>query len=250
LKRRLPAAIHFSLRALFFLFLMAAPAFPESGRIAIPYPNGAVYLEKGLSGAFLGGKHRNLGENQSLYQWQGELGYLYVKWFSAGLGFKITAGEPSETEQKIFNRYFIFGRFHKGWDKVAVFAGPLLGVNNLNILTGSPTDSIFSDPINNTKPTLGLNSGVGWKFSRWVGLTVGSNLEYSLVDEEGVGLKNALNHHINPGLAVDILAFSKTMKELVPAFFVNVEFQFGLLIFEKERYRSDRTGVIGVGFAF
>lgn len=239
-----------NIRTLALLFVLVPAAFPAEATKAVPYPNGAIYLEKGISGAFLGGKHRNLGEDQSLYQWQGEVGYFYTKWFSGGLGFKITAGEPSETAQKIFNRYFILGRFHKAWGNVAVFTGPQLGLSNLNILTGSPTDSLISDPINNTKPTLGLNSGLGWKFSRWAGLTVGSNLEYSLVDEEGVGVKNALNHHFNPGLALDILAFSDTMKHIVPAFFVNVEFQFGLLIFEKRRYRTDRTGVIGVGFAF
>lgn len=217
---------------------------------SIAYPNGALYMSRGITGAFLGGKHKNLGEDQSLYQWQGELGYYYTPYFSGGAGFKITAGEPSDSAQKIFNRYFLNVRLHRAWNKAAVYAGLQLGMGNLNILTGSPSDSLIKTPIKNTKPTLGLDLGGGWKFSRYVGLTLGNNLEYSLVDEEGVGVSNALNIHVNPGLALDVLAFTDTMRELVPAFYIYVEFQRGILIFEKENKREDQAGVIGIGLAF
>jgi hypothetical protein len=222
----------------------------SAGRIiqSIAYPNGALYMSRGITGAFLGGKHKNLGEDLSLYQWQGELGYYYTPYFSGGAGFKITAGEPSDSAQKIFNRYFINVRLHRAWDKVAVFAGLQLGMGNLNILTGSPSDSLIK--IDNTKPTLGLDLGGGWKFSKYVGLTLGNNLEYSLVDEEGVGVSNALNIHVNPGLAVDLLAFADSMRELVPALYFYVEFQRGILVFEKKNKREDQAGVMGFGLAF
>lgn len=224
---------------------------PEPVKVkSIPYPNGAVHLNRGLSGAFLGGRHRNLGEDQSLYQWQGEFSYFYKPWFSGGLGFKITAGEPDTAAQKIFNRYFLFGRFHKTWDDVAIYVGPQLGVGNLNILTDSPKDSLIAKPIGNTKPTISLNMGAGWKLSRWGGITLGSNLEYSLVDEEGVGITNALNQHISPGIAIDILSFADEWRELVSACYVNVEFQFGFLIFERSGHREDQAAIIGVGLAF
>ena len=42
---------------------------------SIPYPTGALYVGRGITGAFLGGKYQNFGEDQSLYQWQGEVGY-------------------------------------------------------------------------------------------------------------------------------------------------------------------------------
>jgi|GEM_PF-7122895 len=51
---------------------------------SIPYPNGAIYVNRGITGSFLGGKHQNLGEAQSLFQWQGELGYCYSPSFSGG----------------------------------------------------------------------------------------------------------------------------------------------------------------------
>ncbi|MDB5049304.1 MAG: hypothetical protein JWO30_2375 [Fibrobacteres bacterium] len=224
---------------------------------AIPYPNGALYLNRGISGAFMGGKHRNLGEKSSLYQWQGELGYFYKPWLSGGLGFKITAGEPSSAEQKIFNRYFIQVRFHKTWEKMSLYVGPQLGMGNLNLLSDSSADSTKSPlentgpiKIGNTKPTLGLELGGGWMFNKYVGFTLGNHLEYSLVDEEGVGVTNALNLHINPGLAIDILAFTETLRDLIPAMFVNIEFQSGFLIFEKSGHRQDQAGVLGIGLAF
>ncbi|MDB5104085.1 MAG: hypothetical protein JWP91_1774 [Fibrobacteres bacterium] len=217
---------------------------------SVPYPNGALYMNRGISGAFMGGKHRNFGESQSLYQWQGELGYFYTPYFSGGAGFKITAGEPSDSAQKIFNRYFLNMRLHHAWSDAAMYVGAQLGMGNLNILTGSPKDTQIKTPIKNTKPTLGLDLGGGWKCTRYLGLTLGSNLEYSLVDEEGVGTTNALNLHINPGVSLDILAFTDTLRELVPAMYVYVEYQRGLLIFEKGDNKQDQATVLGVGLAF
>jgi hypothetical protein len=227
---------------------LVGPVFREMR--SVPYPNGALYMSRGLTGAFMGGKHTNLGEDFSLYQWQGELGYFYTSYFSGGVGFKITAGEPSDTAQKIFNRYFINMRFHHSWNEAALYLGGQLGMGNLNILTGSAKDTKIKTPIKNTKPTLGLDFGSGWKFSRYLGATLGANLEYSLVDEEGVGTTNALNLHINPGVSLDLLAFTETLRELVPALNVNVEYQAGFLIFEKSGHRQDRATVIGVGLAF
>ena len=219
---------------------------------SIPYPAGALYIRRGICGAFLGGKHRNMGEQQSLYQWQGEVGYFYTPWFSGGVGFRIKAGEPSDTKQKILNRYFLLTRFHKAWTKTAIYIGPQLGLDNLNVLNGSPTgtDSIIQVPIRNTNASLGLDIGGGWKFSRWVGLTLGSNLEYSLVGEEGLPNNNSLNIHVNPGLALNILAFTDHLRNLVPAMYVNVEFQAGFLLLEKNRHRNDQAAVLGIGFAF
>jgi hypothetical protein len=231
--------------------VMADPNAPALKDIrSIPYPNGALYLRRGLTGAFLGGRHRNPGEDLSLYQWQGEMGYFYTPSFSGGVGFKITAGEPSDSAQKIFNRYFLNMRLHHSWDMAAIYLGTQLGIGNLNILKDSPDDKEVRDRIDNTKPTLGLDLGGGWKFSRFVGATLGAHLEYSLVDEEGVGWTNALNLHVNPGIALDLLAFTGTLKELVPAFYLYLEYQSGFLIFEKSDLKQDHATVIGVGLAF
>ena len=217
---------------------------------SVPYPNGAMYISRGITGTFMGGKRRVSSEDNFLFQWQGELSYYYTPNFSGGLSFRIIAGEPNTQQQKIFNRYFAHARFHKAWDKTAVYLGPQIGVGNINILTDSLKHSKALDPIKNTKPTLGLDFGGGWRFSQYLGATCGSNMEYSLVDEEGVGTTNALNLHVSPGLALDVLALTDGLRELVPAFYINGEFQSGFLISQKSGRRADVAYVLGVGLAF
>lgn len=226
---------------------------------SIPYPNGAIYVKRGLTGAFLGGKHKNQGEDQSLFQWQGELGYFYTPYISGGLGFRITAGEPSSSAQKIFNRYFLNVRVHRAWENLALYVGPQLGMGNLNILTDSTRDTTktgdkglgagLKNIPSNTKPTLSLDAGMGWKLSRYLAVTFGTNMEYSFVTEEGVGWSNALNLHLNPGLSFDLLAYADSWRDLVPALYVNIEFQSGYLIFEKSGHRLDQAGVLGLSLS-
>lgn len=217
---------------------------------SIPYPGGALYLTRGIAGAFMGGKVRNLGEQQSLFQWQGEVSYYYTSFFSGGAGFKITAGEPSDTAQKIQNRYFLHARFHKSFDDFAFFIGPDLALDNLNVLKGSPTDSVLQKPFRNTNAGVGLEAGGGWKFSRWVGLTFGGQTEYSLVGEQGSILGNALDIHLLPGIAVDLLSFTDTLRELVPAFYFSLEYQAGYLLFERGQKRHDHAVIGGLSVAF
>jgi hypothetical protein len=215
---------------------------------SIPLPNGAVHLGKGITGAFMGGKYRNRGDDKSLFQWQGEVGYFYTRYFSAGVGFKITAGEPDTTAQSIRNRYFLNARLHKNWPRACVFIGPQLGLDNLNVLTENPDTLSLKKPIENTNAGLGLEVGGGWKVFRWGGLTLGNNLEYSLVGESASG--SSLNLRVTPGVAIDVLAFTKTLKELVPALYVNVEFQVGYLLLERSSKRHDQAMVLGLGLAF
>jgi hypothetical protein len=177
--------------------------------------------------------------------------YFYNSWLSAGAGFLITAGEPSDTAQKVHNRYFIHARFHKAWNGLAIYAGPRIGLDNLNVLTGSSNpDSLVRVPIKNSNAGLGLDVGGGWKFSRWVGLTFGGAAEYSLVGEEGSFLGNNLNLHLLPGLAVDLLAFSDRMRQLVPALYFMAEYQSGFLLFEQGGHRHEQAGVCGISLAF
>jgi hypothetical protein len=223
-------------------------------RPSIAYPAGALYLERGICGSFMGGKHKNPDDKQSLYLWQGEISYYYTSFFSGGVAFKIKAGEPSDKQQKILNRFFLNGRFHHAWNDVALYLGPQLGLDNINIIDGTPDigkpDSLLKKPFDNTNASLGLDMGGGWKFSRWIGLTLGGNVEYSLAAEDTLVAKNSLNFHLNPGLAIDILAFSETLHELVSAMYFNVEMQQGFLLLEKKGRRSDRATIFGVSLAF
>jgi hypothetical protein len=217
---------------------------------SVPYPNGAIYLAHGITGAFMGGKRGLSSEENFLFQWQGELSYYYTPWFSGGVAFRIVAGEPNSDRQKIVNHYYAQARFHHAWEKVAVYVGPQIGVGNINILTDSLAKTHGLEPIKNTKPTLALDLGGGWRFSRFVSLTFGSNLEYSLVDEDRSGVTNTLNMHIIPGLAVDVLSFTHTVRKLVPAIYVYTESQMGFLLSQATGNRREYAYVGGLGLAF
>jgi hypothetical protein len=217
---------------------------------SVPYPNGAIYLARGITGSFMGGKRGLSRDKNFLFQWQGDLSYFYTPWFSGGMAFRIIAGEPNSDRQKIINRYYAQGRFHKAWEKVAVYVGPQIGVGNINILTDSIAKQKGLDPIKNTKPTLALDFGGGWKFSRPVGLTFGSNLEYSLVDEDKSGVTNSLNMHVIPGLALDVLSLIPSLRKLVPAFYMYTESQMGFLLSTESGNRRELAIVGGLGLAF
>jgi hypothetical protein len=216
---------------------------------SVPYPNGAMYLPRGITGAFMGGK-RGLSRDQNfLFQWQGELSYFYTPWFSGGVAFRIIAGEPNSDRQKIINRYYAQARFHKAWEKASVYLGPQIGVGNINILTDSLAKQHGLEAFKNTKPTFSLDCGGGWKFSRFVGLTLGSNLEYSMVDEDKNGVTNSMNMHVTPGLAFDVLSVIPSLRSLVPAFYVYGESRMGYLLSEASS-RREYAYVGGVGLAF
>lgn len=221
---------------------------------SIALPGGSMHLRQGIIGGFLGGKYRNPGENKSLYQWQGEAAYFYKPWLSGGASFKIIAGEPSDVEQKVQNRYFINLRFHKAWPTLGLYAGPQLGLENLNILTGAPgVDTLaeaIKEPFRNTNASLGLEMGGGWKFSRWVGLTMGSLAEYSLVGRPGTTFGDNLNIRLSPGIAVDLLAFTDNLRKVVPALYLHVEGQVGFLLFERAERNTDQAILMGIGLAF
>lgn len=216
---------------------------------SVPYPNGAMYIRQGITGAFLGGKRRLSREN-FLFQWQGEASYYYTPWFSGGVAFRIIAGEPNSEKQKIVNHYYGQARFHKAWKNAAVYMGPQIGVGNTNILTDSTGIKDGLKSIRNTKPTLALDCGGGWRFSPYLGATLGSNIEYSMVDEDRDGLTNTMNLHVSPGLALDVLSLTDSLYKLVPALYVYAECQMGFLLSEATGNRKDVAYVIGVGLAF
>jgi hypothetical protein len=217
---------------------------------AIPYPNGALYLRRCIHGAFSGGRYRNYGEDQSLYQWQGEMGYFYTPWLSGGFGFKMNAGEPSDSTQKVKNRFFIIGRAHHSWKQAAGYFGAQIGLDDLNVsLTPLADSGNFREPLRETNAGLDLEFGLGWKFSRYVGATLGQRLELSLVGEEQ-NPESAVNFRGMPGLALDMLPLFPGLRETVKAFHVFSELQVGRLIRENVSRRQDFAWVIGASLAF
>ncbi len=225
-------------------------------KITIPYPNGAIYIDKGLCGAFMGGKVQTAGDTKSLFQWQGEMSYYYVPYFSGGFGFRIRAGEPSDSAQIILNRYFLLMRFHFTANQFAFFIGPKIGVDNLNViqdttLKTSPT-KILNPLLENNNASFSLELGAGYNFYKWVGLTLGSNIEYSrlLFGNQSIDGDNALNIHLNPGIAFNLLNLSPSLHKVVPAINFYLEYQKGFLLLAQENRETDDAWVGGLGLAF
>ncbi len=255
--------IAFSLGLAFWVMALAFPnqtLANESWRKepSIPLPGGTAYVSHGLVGVFAGGKIKDLDESQSLFQWQGELSYFYYPWLSGAAGFRIKAGEPYDTAQKVENRYFLALRAHKAWSKVVVFAGPELGVDNLNLTSSTrpQNDSLAKDVLtktfSNTGAAVGLELGLGWKPLPWVGLTYGHRLEYSLANltRESSRASRTFNLRTLPGISFDLLPFLPRLHESVHAFYVFAEYQNGYLLIVDDRRRVEGAWLAGATLAF
>ncbi len=227
-----------------------AAAAPEA--FSIPYPNGSMYLEHGIEGSFSGGWYHNYGDTLGLYQWQGAVEYYYTPWFSGGVGFKMNAGEPSDSTQTVLNRFFLIGRVHKAWNQAAVYTGAQFGFDNLNISLQSPSDSVgfFRAPLVETNASFAWEWGLGWKFSRFAGATLGQRIELSLVGQNIDNVEGSVNMRTLPGVAVDLLALFPPLRETVKAFYLFNEYQFGRLFLESGSHTRDFAWILGSNLAF
>jgi hypothetical protein len=234
--------------------LPVRPAKTRSVEISIPYPNAAMYLYRGIYGSFAGGgfyAQDSIGTswNDALFQWQGEVSYFYTDWFSAGFGFKINAGETSNG-QVVQNRYFLLGRFHKAWPKAAVFAGVNLGVDDVSVSLNSQDSSLpISAPLKETNAAIGLEAGGGWKFSHYVGATLGQRVDVSLVKQRESD-RRAITFHTQPGLALDLLRVAPSLRESVKGLYLLSEVQLGWLLLANGESRQDLAWITGLSLAF
>ncbi len=220
----------------------------ESGPLSIPYPDGGVYMPRGIYASLSGGQYRNTGDPQNLYQWQGELGFFYTPWLSGGGGFKMIAGDPSDSSQKIENHFFVFSRVHKSWSQVAAYIGAQVGVNDLNISLAQDSGSL-NQSLASINAEMELDLGVGWKFSRYVSATFGQSFEASFVGQD-TSLDGSVNFRTKPGLAVDVLAIAPSLRKNVKAFYISLESQFGQLLLENKKKHRDFAGVLGISLGF
>lgn len=254
-----------------FLFLTAAlpalswgetaqPDAPSPRPFSLPLPGGAIYQPKGLVGVFAGGTVRDLQDDASLFQWQGEVTYAYMPWLSAGAGFRIKAGEPSDSVQKVENRYFVLMRFHKAWRHVDVFAGPQMGFDNLNLTapfednadTTLPDGNLLTKAFQANGVGLGLEFGVGYKPFPWGGLTLGHRFEYSLANLSATrqDASRTFNFRAFPGISLDMLHFFPIFGRSVHGFYVFTELQSGYLFVVQHRRRVETAWIAGFSMGF
>lgn len=216
---------------------------------SIALPSGGIYMTRGIYGSLAGGQNRK-GNDHSIYQWQGEAGYFYTQWFSGGSQFKMVAGQPSDPLQVVKNRFFLFGRFHKSWARVTTFAGAEVGLEDLNLSLKPSNDTDLTEPLKKINAGMGLEMGVAWKFSPYVGFTLGQHFEASFVGDDTVNSDGSLNFRTAPGLALDVLSFAPSLRKNVKALYLFSEVQFGQLILEDRSKKRDLAWIAGATVAF
>jgi hypothetical protein len=228
---------------------------PTRVAVSIPYPNAGMYLHRGIYGSFAGG--RSLESDSAsgddwqdpLFQWQGEVGYFYTNWFSGGAAFRINAGSPSDSQQTVRNRYYAFARVHKAFPRAAGYLGARIGVDDVNFSLRSE-DTTLTEPLRETNAALGLEAGAGWKFSRYVGLTLGQRMDASLVRQGPDNPNRSVNFLTQPGLAFDLLRVYPSLETNVKAFYLLTELQFGQSLAEEGEWNRQFAWIAGLSLAF
>ena len=221
--------------------------------ISIPYPNAGMYLYRGIYGSFTGGRFHETDSTavetwkDPIFQWQGEVSYFYTDWFSSGFGFKINSGE-TQGRQFVENRYFLLGRFHKAWRRAAVYSGINLGVNDVSVSLSSVDTLGFDEPLQETNAAIGLETGGGWKFSKYVGATLGQRVDVSIAPR--VSGKRAISFHTQPGLALDMTRVAPSLRESVKALYILGEGQFGQQLTDEGDWGRDFAWIVGISLAF
>ena len=218
---------------------------------SIAMPGGSMYMSRGIYASLAGGQNNNSGESQSLFQWQGEVSYYYTHWFSGGAGFKMLAGQPSDSSQVIQNRFFVLNRFHKSWSRASAYLGVQIGMDDLNVSLSPLDTGNFRQPLRELNAGMGIELGGGWKFSRFVGATFAERFEASFVGEATDNPEaGSASFRTLPGIALDILALAPPLKKNVKAFYAFTEFQFGELLLENQSRKRDFSWITGFSVAF
>lgn len=232
---------------------------PDRIEVSIPYPNAGVYLHRGIYGSFAGGQNAIQYQDSvaskrrwqdPLYQWQGEIGYYYTEWFSAGVGFRIIAGSPNDDQQTVKNRYFLMTRLHKSWPRAAMYLGARLGTDDVSFSLLSDDTTGVGGRLRESNLGVGLAYGYGWKFSRYAGVTFGERLDASLVRQNPGSPHRALNFLTQPGLALDLVRIFPSLGDYVKGFYLFSEAQFGQSLPEDGRWMQQHSWILGSSMAF
>jgi len=233
-----------------------APRLQNSVEVSIPYPNAGIYLYRGIYGSFAGGRSRDADTaatkkwQEPLFQWQGEVGYFYTDWFSGGIGFRINAGAPTDSQQIVKNRYFLITRVHKAWPRAAAYAGMTLGVDDVNFSLSPSDTGTLAEPFTQTNAGLGFEVGGGWKITRPLGVTLGQHLDFSLVRQSADNPHRAINFTTQPGLALDLIRVHPALGTNVKAFYLLTELQYGRTFSEVGDWRRQLAWITGLSVAF
>lgn len=185
----------------------------------IPLPRQTSYTAKGLSVGIAAGVYDPTQECDCMGIWQAQIEYFYADWISGGGDVRFFGGDLDKSSMLMYQRYRLDVRFHKTWTNFDIYAEPVFGFettsisefrgqfrNGLNVDVAD-ADSSAADSTTRTLSecermfsldgfSIGVGGGLGWNFSRYLGVTGSVMLEY--------GFSNSLLLSITPGLAFNV----------------------------------------------
>jgi len=99
----------------------------------IPLPRQTAYTGKGLSIGIGAGVYNPTEDCDCMGIWQGQLEYFYKEWVSLSIDVRFFGGDLDSDVMVMYQRYRLNLRFHKAWEKLALFVEPVLGFENTSI---------------------------------------------------------------------------------------------------------------------
>lgn len=205
----------------------------------IPLPKQSAYTETGLSVGIGVGIFNPTEDCDCLGVWQGQGEFFYKDWISGGIDVRFFGGDLDAESMILYQRYRLFSRFHfvltNNFD---IYLSPVLGLESTDI-------SEFRKEMNNKKDwreknedlfdtlnqetickkmfsldgfSSGLEIGMGWAFSKYVGITSSAQYEYSFSKSQLLTLTE--------GLAFNLRKMSKKDFKNVKSIWITLESGF------------------------
>lgn len=183
---------------------------------SIPLPHQSAYAAKGVSIGIAGGVVNPTENCDCLGLWQGQVEYFYTSFLSMGADVRFFGGDLDDDKMLMYQRYRISAKAHLAFSSFDIYLAPLLGMENTNLEEfreewdnrsdhwwrgGDDADSVRY--IENCEKMFsldgfsgGVDLGLGWKFSKYVGVSGSALYEYNFSGAQLLTL--------SPGLALDL----------------------------------------------
>lgn len=124
---------------LVLVLLLVAPSalFAEEAdtpkRSSVALPGQSAYIGEGLSLGLAVGVFNPIEDCDCMGSWQGQLEFFYKKWVSGSFEVRFFGGDLDSDVMLMFQRYRINVRLHQPFERLSLFEGLFLGLENLSI---------------------------------------------------------------------------------------------------------------------
>ncbi|SHI76622.1 hypothetical protein SAMN05720471_10726 [Fibrobacter sp. UWP2] len=167
----------------------------------IPLPHQSAYTGVGLGVGIGAGIFNPTEDCDCLGIWQDQLEYFYTDWLSAGVDVRFFGGDLDGETNVLYQRYRGNVRFHFPFNSFDLFLAPVFGLENTDIeeirdewdhrenrwwLPGAEVEVDSTRKIDDCEKmfsldgfSVGAEMGLGWRFSKFFGLTGSALYEYN-----------------------------------------------------------------------